>query len=188
MFGWVWEVAEWSDRCVHPGTLDDLSDDVTLDIEKVVGAGGVRFYKMVLIDVLAQLSGLTKDQLLEMARYNSPPELVVKVVSATLIVMVCDWLSFVCLCRCVVRGKSCKSVTRCSRFSVVLDQTKGRGSKNHLEEKLLDQAQAQTPYPPPPLLGGHLRSIPQGMILDVQPLVKIIILPDKTIPQWIFLF
>uniref|UniRef100_A0A7S4LEA9 Uncharacterized protein n=1 Tax=Eutreptiella gymnastica TaxID=73025 RepID=A0A7S4LEA9_9EUGL len=72
---------------IAAGTLDDLSDDVTLDIEKVVGAGGVRFYKMVLIDVLAQLSGLTKDQLLEMARYNSPPELVVKVVSATLIVM-----------------------------------------------------------------------------------------------------
>ena len=39
----------------------------------------------------------------------------------------------------------------------------------------------------PPLCGSHyLRSIPQGMILDVQPLIKIIILPDKTIPQWIF--
>ena len=25
---------------------------------------------------------------------------------------------------------------------------------------------------PPPLFGGRLRSIPQGMILDVQPLVK----------------
>ena len=32
----------------------------------------------------------------------------------------------------------------------------------------------------PPLFWGHSRSIPQGMIFDVQP--------NETIPQWIFLF
>ena len=32
---------------------------------------------------------------------------------------------------------------------------------NHLEERLLDQAQAQTPYTPP--IGGRSRSIPPGM-------------------------
>lgn len=72
---------------ISNGTLDDLTDEVSLQIEELVGAGGVRFYKKILLDVLAQLAGLTKDQLLEVARYNSPPELVVKVVSATLIVL-----------------------------------------------------------------------------------------------------
>ena len=43
-------------------------------------------------------------------------------------------------------------------------------SQNHLEERLLDQAQAQASYTP--LFGGHSRSIHQGMIFDVQPLVK----------------
>ena len=42
--------------------------------------------------------------------------------------------------------------------------------KNHLKERLLDQAQARASYTP--LFGGHSRSIPQGMIFDVQPLVK----------------
>ena len=37
--------------------------------------------------------------------------------------------------------------------------------KNHLHERLLDQAQEQTLYAP--LLGGRSRSIPQGMILHV---------------------
>ena len=48
--------------------------------------------------------------------------------------------------------------------------------QNHLEERLLDQAQARASYTP--LFWGHSRSIPQGMIFDV--------LPNKTIPQWIF--
>ena len=43
--------------------------------------------------------------------------------------------------------------------------------KNHFEERLLDQAQAHALYTPP-LFEGRSRSIPQGMILDVQPLVK----------------
>ena len=41
------------------------------------------------------------------------------------------------------------------------------GWTNHLEEKLLDQVQAQTPYTPPHTFGGHSHSIPQDMILDV---------------------
>ena len=72
---------------IAAGTFDELTDDVQLDIEKTVGPGGTRFYKKVLIDILHQLSGLTKDHLLEMARYSSPPELIVKVVSATLVVL-----------------------------------------------------------------------------------------------------
>ena len=59
----------------------------------------------------------------------------------------------------------------------------GSTMKNHLEERLLDQAQGRASYTP--LFGGHSRSIPQGMILDVQPLVKSLFCP-KTIPQWIF--
>ena len=50
-------------------------------------------------------------------------------------------------------------------------------SQNHLEERLLDRVQARTPYTP--LLGSHSRSIPQGMILDVQPLVKSLFCPTK---------
>ena len=42
--------------------------------------------------------------------------------------------------------------------------------QNHLEERLLDQAQARASYTP--FFGGHSRSIPRGMIFDVQPLVK----------------
>ena len=38
--------------------------------------------------------------------------------------------------------------------------------ENHLE----DQAQVRTPYTP--LFWGHSRTIPQGMVPDVQPLVK----------------
>ena len=58
---------------------------------------------------------------------------------------------------------------------------------NHLKERLLDQAQARTPYPPPPF-GGHLRSIPQGMILDVQPLVKSLFCLTKRFPNGFFDF
>ena len=36
---------------------------------------------------------------------------------------------------------------------------------NHLEERLLDQAQAQAPYNSP--FWGHSYSIPQGMVSDV---------------------
>ena len=57
---------------------------------------------------------------------------------------------------------------------------------NHLEERLLDQAQARASYTP--LFGGHSRSIPQGMILDVQPLVKSLFCPIRASPNGFFDF
>ena len=59
-----------------------------------------------------------------------------------------------------------------------------RPIKNHLEERLLDQAQVQASYTP--LFGGHLRSIPQGMILDVQPLVKSLFCRIRQFPNGFF--
>ena len=56
--------------------------------------------------------------------------------------------------------------------------------QNHLEESTLDQAHARTPYTP--LLGGHSRSIPQGMILDVQLLVKSLFRTTKQSPNGFF--
>ena len=38
----------------------------------------------------------------------------------------------------------------------------------------------------PPFWGGHLRSIPQGMILDVQPLVKSLFCPIRPSPNGFF--
>ena len=55
---------------------------------------------------------------------------------------------------------------------------------NHLEQRLLDQAQARASYTP--LFWGHSRSIPQGMILDVQPLVKSLFCPIRASPNGIF--
>ena len=55
---------------------------------------------------------------------------------------------------------------------------------NHLEERLLDQAQARAAYTP--LFWGHSRSIPQGMILDVQPLVKSLFCPIRPSPNGFF--
>ena len=55
---------------------------------------------------------------------------------------------------------------------------------NHLEERLLDQAQARAPYTP--LFGGHSRSILQGMIFDVQPLVKSLFCPIRPSPNGFF--
>ena len=50
-------------------------------------------------------------------------------------------------------------------------------------ERLLDQAQARAS---PPLLGGHSRSIPEGMIFDVQPLVKSLFCPMRQSPNGVF--
>ena len=58
--------------------------------------------------------------------------------------------------------------------------------ENHLEERLLDQAQARASYTP--LFWGHSRSIPQGMILDVQPLVKSLFCPIRASPNGFFDF
>ena len=59
-----------------------------------------------------------------------------------------------------------------------------RFSSNHLEERLLDQAQARASYTP--VFWGHSRSIPQGMILDVQPLVKSLFCPIRPSPNGFF--
>ena len=55
---------------------------------------------------------------------------------------------------------------------------------NHLEERLLAQARARASYTP--LFGGHSRSIPQGMIFDVQPLVKSLFCPIRQSPNGFF--
>ena len=60
------------------------------------------------------------------------------------------------------------------------------GMGNHLEERLLDQAQARASYTP--LFWGHSRSIPQGMILDDQPLVKSLFCPIRASPNGFFDF
>ena len=57
--------------------------------------------------------------------------------------------------------------------------------RNHLEERLLDQAQAWVSYTPPPFW-GHSRSIPQGMTLDVQPFVKSLFCPIRQSPNEFF--
>ena len=61
-----------------------------------------------------------------------------------------------------------------------------KAPENHLEERLLDQAQARASYTP--LFWGHSRSIPQGMILDVQPLVKSLFCPIRASPNGFFDF
>ena len=58
--------------------------------------------------------------------------------------------------------------------------------RNHFDERLLDQAQARASYIP--LFGSHSRSIPQGMILDVQPLVKSLFCTMKQSPNGFFDF
>ena len=58
--------------------------------------------------------------------------------------------------------------------------------RNHLEERLLDQAQAHVSYTP--LLGGHSCNIPQGMIFDVQPLVESLFCPITQSPNGFFDF
>ena len=62
----------------------------------------------------------------------------------------------------------------------------GTAFRSHLEERLLDQAQARASYTP--LFWGHSRSIPQGMILDVQPLVKSLFCPIRASPNGFFDF
>ena len=63
-------------------------------------------------------------------------------------------------------------------------KTTEKPKKIHLEERLLDQAQARASYTP--LFWGHSRSIPQGMILDVQPLVKSLFCPIRQSPNGFF--
>ena len=58
------------------------------------------------------------------------------------------------------------------------------GKTNHTEESLLDQTQARASYTPS--FGAHLRSIPQGMIFDVQSLVKSLFCPIRQSPNGFF--
>ena len=74
-----------------------------------------------------------------------------------------------------VMGMPCTSCVHSAMFCV---------STNHLEERLLDHAQARASYTP--LFGGHSRSIPQGMIFDVQPLVKSLFCPIIPSPNGFF--
>ena len=71
-------------------------------------------------------------------------------------------------------------------YLIILDgqNIKKISFRNHLEERLLDQAQARATYTP--LFWGHPRSIPQGMILDVQPLVKSLFCPIRPSPNGFF--
>ena len=70
---------------------------------------------------------------------------------------------------------------RCAQTTPLSKQQEVLFPSNHLEERLLDQAQACASYNP--LFGGHLRSIPQGMILDVQPLGKSLFCLTKRSPN-----
>ena len=67
------------------------------------------------------------------------------------------------------------------RFDVIFRYL---GTEDHLEERLLDQAHLQALYTL--LLGAHSRSIPQGMIFDVQPFVKSLFCPIRQSPNGFF--
>jgi len=61
--------------------------DKKLAVESVVGEERILFLKKVWEKVTADVKGITKDQLSEMARYNSPPAIIPQVTGATLIVV-----------------------------------------------------------------------------------------------------
>ena len=66
---------------------------------------------------------------------------------------------------------------------------RGVGDRQLINTKItskrgLDQAQARASYTP--LFWGHSRSIPQGMILDVQPLVKSLFCPIRPSPKGLY--
>ena len=79
-----------------------------------------------------------------------------------------------------VNGEGCDTVPHFLEEVAKNTPTPG----NNLEERLLDQAQAWASYTPP--FWGHSRSIPQGMILDVQPLVKSLFCPIRPFPNGFF--
>ena len=85
--------------------------------------------------------------------------------------------------RIYVYGKRSAASTYPHGMWILFGELYGR---NHLEERLLDQAQARASYTP--LFWGHSRSIPQGMILDVQPLVKSLFCPVRPSPNGFFDF
>ena len=65
---------------------------------------------------------------------------------------------------------STRSPAACFTWGRWVSEVTNTTTSNHLEEGLLDQAQVHAPYTPP--FWGHSRTIPQGMVPDVQPLVK----------------
>ena len=67
-------------------------------------------------------------------------------------------------------------LTRCRLYSLRLLQGEGKSPRR---EVIRSSAGAGVVYPPFGGGGGHPRSIPQGMILDVQPLVKALFCPIK---------
>ena len=81
-------------------------------------------------------------------------------------------------------------VPHVARFNVACRTTRAKRIYEkpiyHLDERLLDQAQARASYTP--LFWGHSRSIPQGMIFDVQPLVKSLFCPIRPSPNGFFDF
>eukprot|EP01063_Lacrimia_lanifica_P022568 TRINITY_DN3010_c0_g2_i1.p1 TRINITY_DN3010_c0_g2~~TRINITY_DN3010_c0_g2_i1.p1 ORF type:complete len:1057 (+),score=483.76 TRINITY_DN3010_c0_g2_i1:129-3299(+) len=66
---------------------DTLEGETPLAVEKIVGPSHVRFLKMVYLHLAEELKNLSKQDLLEMARYNKPPEAIPPVCAATFIVM-----------------------------------------------------------------------------------------------------
>ena len=97
-----------------------------------------------------------------------------------------------CACWSVLRGGVCVAGwggrivgdRGSASLSSKQKSTQSVQNRNHLKEKLLDQAQARAAYTP--LFWGHSRSIPQGMILDIQPLVKSLFCPIRPSPNGFF--
>ena len=65
---------------------EELSKRI-LSIEELVGTEHIEFLKRIWIKVSTDIKNITKDQLLEMAKYNTPPPIIPVTVSATFIVL-----------------------------------------------------------------------------------------------------
>ncbi|KAJ9462729.1 hypothetical protein DIPPA_10707 [Diplonema papillatum] len=70
------------------GNVDEVgADEMRLKLEDDVNPSCVRFLKRIWLDTIASLLAMTKQELLEMARYNKPPEAIPPVCSAAFIVL-----------------------------------------------------------------------------------------------------
>ena len=76
------------DAAVHKAPLPSAEGTLTtpLSIEKAVGEDRIAFLKQLWIKAIHDLKGVTKNQLLELAGYNSPPPVIPHIVAATMIV------------------------------------------------------------------------------------------------------
>eukprot|EP00670_Eutreptiella_braarudii_P004894 CAMPEP_0174283046 /NCGR_PEP_ID=MMETSP0809-20121228/3632_1 /TAXON_ID=73025 ORGANISM="Eutreptiella gymnastica-like, Strain CCMP1594" /NCGR_SAMPLE_ID=MMETSP0809 /ASSEMBLY_ACC=CAM_ASM_000658 /LENGTH=942 /DNA_ID=CAMNT_0015377659 /DNA_START=62 /DNA_END=2890 /DNA_ORIENTATION=- len=72
---------------IGDGVVNDNSDEVTLDIENVLGARAIRFLKKVWLNLRSDVEHLTKDQILEMANYKAPTQTIHDSVRAALIIL-----------------------------------------------------------------------------------------------------